>query len=46
MTILAADTEHPRDFLGYGANPPDLVELAALPVREGRPDTSISTPRA
>jgi putative urate catabolism protein len=23
MTILAADTEHPRDFLGYGANPPD-----------------------
>ena len=23
MTILAADTEHPRDFLGYGPNPPD-----------------------
>ena len=23
MTILAADTEHPRDFLGYGANPPN-----------------------
>ena len=21
--ILAAETEHPRDFLGYGANPPD-----------------------
>ncbi|MDO9713287.1 allantoinase PuuE [Paracraurococcus lichenis] len=23
MTILAAETEHPRDFLGYGENPPD-----------------------
>jgi putative urate catabolism protein len=23
MTILAADTDYPRDFLGYGANPPD-----------------------
>ncbi|WP_431271049.1 allantoinase PuuE [Dankookia sp. P2] len=23
MTILAAETEHPRDFLGYGPTPPD-----------------------
>ena len=23
MPILAADTEHPRDFLGYGPTPPD-----------------------
>jgi len=23
MTILATDTDYPRDFLGYGANPPD-----------------------
>jgi len=23
MTVLAAETEHPRDFLGYGPNPPD-----------------------
>ncbi|MEV7164466.1 3'-5' exonuclease [Streptomyces microflavus] len=28
------------DVEGNGANPPDLVEVAALPVREGRPDTS------
>ncbi|MEV8331989.1 3'-5' exonuclease [Streptomyces niveus] len=27
------------DVEGNGANPPDLVEVAALPVREGRPDT-------
>ncbi|GAA1153267.1 hypothetical protein GCM10009654_06040 [Streptomyces hebeiensis] len=28
------------DVEGNGTNPPDLVEVAALPVREGRPDTS------
>ncbi|WP_405443284.1 exonuclease domain-containing protein [Streptomyces niveus] len=28
------------DVEGNGANPPDLVEVAALPVREGCPDTS------
>ncbi|MFF9313860.1 exonuclease domain-containing protein [Streptomyces sp. NPDC014748] len=28
------------DVEGNGANPPDLVEVAALPVRAGRPDTS------
>lgn len=28
------------DVEGNGVNPPDLVEVAALPVREGRPDTS------
>lgn len=28
------------DVEGNGANPPDLVEVAALPVRQGRPDTS------
>ncbi|MBM9508049.1 3'-5' exonuclease [Actinacidiphila acididurans] len=28
------------DVEGNGANPPDLVEVAALPVRDGRPDTS------
>lgn len=28
------------DVEGNGANPPDLVEVAALPVREGQPDTS------
>ncbi|MFE9297862.1 3'-5' exonuclease [Streptomyces niveus] len=27
------------DIEGNGANPPDLVEVAALPVREGQPDT-------
>ncbi|MEV0774966.1 3'-5' exonuclease [Streptomyces sp. NPDC050428] len=27
------------DVEGNGANPPDLVEVAALPVREGQPDT-------
>ncbi|MFI6085008.1 exonuclease domain-containing protein [Streptomyces sp. NPDC051217] len=32
--LLAVDVE------GNGANPPDLVEVAALPVREGQPDTS------
>jgi hypothetical protein len=21
--MMAADTDYPRDFLGYGANPPD-----------------------
>ncbi|MEU0693607.1 3'-5' exonuclease [Streptomyces niveus] len=30
------------DVEGNGANPPDLVEVAALPVREGRPDTSVA----
>lgn len=28
------------DVEGNGANPPDLVEVAALPIREGRADTS------
>ncbi|MER5611033.1 3'-5' exonuclease [Streptomyces sp. NPDC002215] len=28
------------DVEGNGATPPDLVEVAALPVRDGRPDTS------
>ncbi|MCX4515918.1 3'-5' exonuclease [Streptomyces sp. NBC_01619] len=28
------------DVEGNGCNPPDLVEVAALPVREGKPDTS------
>lgn len=28
------------DVEGNGASPPDLVEVAALPIREGRPDTS------
>ncbi|MER0476910.1 3'-5' exonuclease [Streptomyces sp. Edi2] len=28
------------DVEGNGANPPDLVEVAALPLRDGRPDTS------
>ncbi|MEU2585316.1 3'-5' exonuclease [Streptomyces avermitilis] len=28
------------DVEGNGANPPDLVEVAALPVRDGRPDKS------
>ncbi|WP_037908903.1 3'-5' exonuclease [Actinacidiphila yeochonensis] len=28
------------DVEGNGANPPDLVEVAALPIRDGRPDTS------
>jgi exodeoxyribonuclease X len=28
------------DVEGNGANPPDLVEVAALPVCDGRPDTS------
>ncbi|MCX4549599.1 MULTISPECIES: 3'-5' exonuclease [unclassified Streptomyces] len=28
------------DVEGNGTNPPDLVEVAALPVRGGRPDTS------
>lgn len=28
------------DVEGNGTNPPDLVEVAALPVREGRPDTN------
>ncbi|MEU6403156.1 3'-5' exonuclease [Streptomyces sp. NPDC046985] len=30
------------DVEGNGANPPDLVEVAALPVRDGRPDKSIA----
>ncbi|MEU1223873.1 3'-5' exonuclease [Streptomyces microflavus] len=33
-SLLVVDVE------GNGANPPDLVEVAALPVRDGRPDTS------
>ncbi|MFE5652071.1 exonuclease domain-containing protein [Streptomyces cyaneofuscatus] len=28
------------DVEGNGANPPDLVEVAALPMRDGKPDTS------
>ncbi|WP_432586815.1 3'-5' exonuclease [Streptomyces sp. HD1123-B1] len=28
------------DVEGNGSNPPDLVEVAALPVRDGAPDTS------
>ncbi len=28
------------DVEGNGTNPPDLVEIAALPVRAGQPDTS------
>ncbi|MFI1092709.1 exonuclease domain-containing protein [Streptomyces sp. NPDC020917] len=28
------------DVEGNGTNPPDLVEVAALPIRDGRPDTS------
>ncbi|SOD67845.1 DNA polymerase-3 subunit epsilon/exodeoxyribonuclease X [Streptomyces zhaozhouensis] len=28
------------DVEGNGANPPDLVEVAALPVRHGQPDTT------
>ncbi|MFJ2818525.1 exonuclease domain-containing protein [Streptomyces sp. NPDC087294] len=28
------------DVEGNGANPPDLVEVAVLPVRDGHPDTS------
>ncbi|MFJ2178265.1 exonuclease domain-containing protein [Streptomyces sp. NPDC087851] len=31
--VLVVDVE------GNGTNPPDLIEVAALPVREGRPDT-------
>jgi DNA polymerase III epsilon subunit-like protein len=31
-TLLVVDVE------GNGANPPDLVEIAALPIRDGRPD--------
>ncbi|MFJ3310738.1 exonuclease domain-containing protein [Streptomyces sp. NPDC086549] len=31
-TLLVVDVE------GNGTNPPDLVEVAALPVRDGRPD--------
>ena len=30
-TLLVADIE------GNGTNPPDLVEVAALPVRDGQP---------
>ncbi|MET9863100.1 exonuclease domain-containing protein [Streptomyces smyrnaeus] len=33
-SLLVVDVE------GNGTNPPDLVEVAALPVRGGRPDTS------
>ncbi|MER6640602.1 3'-5' exonuclease [Streptomyces microflavus] len=33
-SLLVVDVE------GNGTNPPDLVEVAALPVRDGRPDTS------
>ncbi|MFJ6574169.1 exonuclease domain-containing protein [Streptomyces sp. NPDC091292] len=33
-SLLVVDVE------GNGANPPDLVEVAALPVRDGQPDTS------
>ncbi|MET9149235.1 3'-5' exonuclease [Streptomyces sp. NPDC004042] len=33
-TLLVVDVE------GNGAAPPDLVEVAVLPVREGQPDTS------
>lgn len=33
-SLLVVDVE------GNGLNPPDLVEVAALPVRDGRPDTS------
>ncbi|WP_406177912.1 exonuclease domain-containing protein [Streptomyces canus] len=32
--VLVVDVE------GNGTNPPDLVEIAALPVRDGQPDTS------
>ncbi|WP_333769299.1 3'-5' exonuclease, partial [Streptomyces sp. IBSBF 2435] len=28
------------DVEGNGASPPDLIEVAALPIRDGRPDTS------
>ncbi|WP_156725243.1 3'-5' exonuclease [Streptomyces apocyni] len=28
------------DVEGNGANPPDLVEVAALPIRDGHPDTT------
>jgi DNA polymerase III epsilon subunit-like protein len=28
------------DVEGNGTNPPDLVEVAALPIRDGKPDTS------
>jgi DNA polymerase III epsilon subunit-like protein len=28
------------DVEGNGSNPPDLVEVAALPLRDGKPDTS------
>ncbi|MFE7276884.1 exonuclease domain-containing protein [Streptomyces sp. NPDC057623] len=28
------------DVEGNGTNPPDLVEIAALPIREGQPDTT------
>jgi DNA polymerase III epsilon subunit-like protein len=28
------------DVEGNGTNPPDLVEIAALPLRDGRPDTT------
>ncbi|MBT2397215.1 3'-5' exonuclease [Streptomyces sp. ISL-100] len=28
------------DVEGNGANPPDLVEVAALPIRDGQPDTT------
>ncbi|MCX5064204.1 exonuclease domain-containing protein [Streptomyces sp. NBC_00201] len=31
---------HVVDVEGNGTNPPDLVEIAALPVRDGRPDKS------
>lgn len=30
------------DVEGNGANPPDLVEVAALPVRDGAPDTTVA----
>lgn len=33
-SLLVVDVE------GNGVNPPDLVEVAALPVRDGQPDTS------
>ncbi|GDY58486.1 hypothetical protein SVIO_091090 [Streptomyces violaceusniger] len=33
-TLLVVDVE------GNGTNPPDLVEVAALPMRDGEPDTS------
>lgn len=36
-TLLVVDVE------GNGTNPPDLVEVAALPVRAGQPDTSTAS---